>query len=305
MADHFFDRPILNSPYLIPSRHWELDAEGQPTNGVIETRRRSDLITPVPKPKKRRQIAAISLAGLRRRRRPLDQGAGIQPDPDHQRNPDLRRNLAQPAEPRPVARHAGDRPAPQTLAQPRLSGPQAFFCQIEAVETAIWLTEVAPKLGARGANFWDHIRDAQRGSESRASSPRPEACDRRRQDDGHGDDHRLADRSTRPAIRAARHFSRGFLIVAPGITIVTVCACCSPTTPTATTAIARSSPRTCSAISIRPRSSSRTTTPSSCASGWRSPRARAARSRVGAAKSYRRSKPKARCSSASCPSLWA
>ncbi len=54
MADHFFDRPILNSPYLYPSRHWELDADGQPTNRVIETRRRSDLITPVPKPKKRR-----------------------------------------------------------------------------------------------------------------------------------------------------------------------------------------------------------------------------------------------------------
>jgi hypothetical protein len=25
-----------------------------------------------------------------------------------------------------------------------------FFCQIEAVETAIWLTEVAPKMGANG-----------------------------------------------------------------------------------------------------------------------------------------------------------
>jgi hypothetical protein len=29
-----------------------LDAEGQPTNRIIETPRRSDLITPVPKPKK-------------------------------------------------------------------------------------------------------------------------------------------------------------------------------------------------------------------------------------------------------------
>jgi type III restriction enzyme len=50
----FFERPIVNSPYGFPTRHWELDADGQPTERLIETRRRSDLITPVPKPKKRR-----------------------------------------------------------------------------------------------------------------------------------------------------------------------------------------------------------------------------------------------------------
>ncbi len=55
MNESFFDRPILNSPYAYPGRHWELDADGQPTNRIIETRRRSDLIAPVPKPKKRRQ----------------------------------------------------------------------------------------------------------------------------------------------------------------------------------------------------------------------------------------------------------
>ena len=54
MTDQFFERPILNSPYACPTRHWELDDDGQPTNQIIETRRRSDLITPVPKPKKRR-----------------------------------------------------------------------------------------------------------------------------------------------------------------------------------------------------------------------------------------------------------
>jgi type III restriction enzyme len=38
--ESFFDRPILNSPYAFPGRHWELDADGQPTNRIIETRRR-------------------------------------------------------------------------------------------------------------------------------------------------------------------------------------------------------------------------------------------------------------------------
>lgn len=29
MSNPFFDRPILNSPYERPSRHWELDTDGQ------------------------------------------------------------------------------------------------------------------------------------------------------------------------------------------------------------------------------------------------------------------------------------
>ncbi len=35
-----------------------------------------------------------------------------------------------------------------------------FFCQIEAVETAIWLTEVAPQAGKAGKRFLDHLEDA-------------------------------------------------------------------------------------------------------------------------------------------------
>lgn len=31
MSNPFFDHPILNSPYECPQRHWELDADGQPT----------------------------------------------------------------------------------------------------------------------------------------------------------------------------------------------------------------------------------------------------------------------------------
>ena len=50
MADHFFDHPILNSPYDYPARHWELDESGQPTDRIIETCRHLDLITSVPKP---------------------------------------------------------------------------------------------------------------------------------------------------------------------------------------------------------------------------------------------------------------
>src|SRR5208282_1162990 len=54
MTDQFFERPILNSPYEEPRRHWELDRSGQPTQHIIEKRRASELITPIPRA--RRQV---------------------------------------------------------------------------------------------------------------------------------------------------------------------------------------------------------------------------------------------------------
>ena len=57
MTNPFFERPILNSPYDYPTRHWELDASGQPTQRIIEKRRRAEFITPIPKPRKRKSAA--------------------------------------------------------------------------------------------------------------------------------------------------------------------------------------------------------------------------------------------------------
>ncbi len=57
MSNPFFDHPILNSPYACPARHWELDEDGQPTQEIIETRRKAKFITPIPKPKKRKATA--------------------------------------------------------------------------------------------------------------------------------------------------------------------------------------------------------------------------------------------------------
>ena len=58
MENLFFDDPILNSPYDYPSRHWELDETGQPTQQVIETRLGAEFITPIPKPRHRGGPAA-------------------------------------------------------------------------------------------------------------------------------------------------------------------------------------------------------------------------------------------------------
>ncbi len=54
MDNPFFERPILNSPYEHPNRHWNLDDTGQPTQKIVETRRRAEFITPIPKPRKRK-----------------------------------------------------------------------------------------------------------------------------------------------------------------------------------------------------------------------------------------------------------
>lgn len=44
MAESFYDRQTLNSPYTYPGRHWELDADGQPTNHIVEARTDVELV---------------------------------------------------------------------------------------------------------------------------------------------------------------------------------------------------------------------------------------------------------------------
>src|SRR3989304_3007720 len=58
MDNRFFERPVLNSPYQYPQRYWELDVQGQPTQQIIERRRRAEFITPIPKPRKRKSATA-------------------------------------------------------------------------------------------------------------------------------------------------------------------------------------------------------------------------------------------------------
>ena len=58
MTGMFYERPILNSPYEEPTLHHALDEEGQPTDDPpVSARRRSELVTPVPRPRKSRKKA--------------------------------------------------------------------------------------------------------------------------------------------------------------------------------------------------------------------------------------------------------
>jgi type III restriction enzyme len=58
MTNPFFDQPIPNSPDEYLARHWELDDQGQPTQRMLESRRRAEFITPIPQPRNRKGSAA-------------------------------------------------------------------------------------------------------------------------------------------------------------------------------------------------------------------------------------------------------
>jgi type III restriction enzyme len=134
VAGEFFERPILNSPYLYPDKHWELDASGQPTNQIVEKRRRAEFITPIPKPKKRRGEA-------QQKEMVFDEGAGLsteeqQYDPTGHIN-ELRRLVDQWRE---ILNPADWRVTPETARLLQhwrhhpFNGIRPFFCQVEAVE---------------------------------------------------------------------------------------------------------------------------------------------------------------------------
>ncbi|MET4337035.1 MULTISPECIES: BPTD_3080 family restriction endonuclease [unclassified Bradyrhizobium] len=217
-TEQFFERPILNSPYAFPGRHWELDADGQPTNVILETRRRSDLITPVPKPKKRRRARGQTQILFEDEARLTSEEQEYNPTPiinEIRTYVETWRNLPNPdqwlvtPETARLLKH---------WRHHQFESIRPFFCQIEAVETAIWLTEVAPKLGPRVAKFWAHIKGANEQANPELLRLALKLAT------GAGKTTVMAMLIAWQTINAVRHpnskhFSRGFLIVAPGITI--------------------------------------------------------------------------------------
>jgi type III restriction enzyme len=218
MTEQFFEKPILNSPYHHPSRHWELDADGQPTNHIIERRRTADFVTPVPKPKKRRQSEAHQLT--------LTFGEGFTEATGLQYKPtEFIHNIRQQVDQwRQLPNHEDWRVTPETarLLQHWRShdfqGIRPFFCQIEAVETAIWLSEVVPKVGKRGQDILDHIQSANEQANPELLRVALKLAT------GAGKTMVMAMMIAWQTVNAVRHptsrrFTRGFLVVTPGITI--------------------------------------------------------------------------------------
>ena len=219
MSLTFFEHPILNSPYAYPGRHWELDADGQPTNVLIESRRRSDLITPVPKAKKRKAPKVqveLDLGADDEGLSTAEQKYDPTPIINELRGyVDTWRALPNPQQWQVTPETAR---LLQHWRHHNFQGVRPFFCQIEAVETAIWLTEVAPKLGASGRKFRDHLAGANAMANPDLFRIALKLAT------GAGKTTVMAMLIAWQTVNAVRHsnskqFTRGFLIVAPGLTI--------------------------------------------------------------------------------------
>jgi type III restriction enzyme len=215
-SNPFFDHPILNSPYEYPRRHWELDESGQPTQKIRNVRRRADFITPIPKPKKRKktpkqdEIVFNEGMGLSTKDQQYDITSIINEVRTHV---DVWRGLPQ----------AQWQVTPETARllhhwrNYRFGDVRPFFCQVEAVETVIWLTEVAPHSSAR-RHLLDHLTSANRDANPELSRLAVKLAT------GAGKTTVMSMLIAWQTVNAARragskNFTRGFLIVAPGLTI--------------------------------------------------------------------------------------
>jgi type III restriction enzyme len=216
--DLFFEKPILNSPYEYPARHWELDPSGQPTQRIAERRRPAEFITPIPKPKKQK-------GPVKQQQFVFDEGKGLSsekqlydPTPvinDLRRRVDQWRALPDPADWR-VTPETGR--LLQHWRHHAFSTVRPFFCQVEAVETAIWLTEVAPESGKGASAFLEHLENANNDANPGLMRLALKLAT------GAGKTTVMAMLIAWQTVNAVRHpnsrkFTRGFLVVAPGLTI--------------------------------------------------------------------------------------
>ena len=218
MANPFFDQPILNSPYEPPRLHWELDETGQPTQKKIENRRRAEFITPVPKPKKRRRSSP------KQKEIVFDEGQGLSTEQQQyhtaiinevRQHVDQWRNLPNTNQWQVTLETAR---LLQHWRSHQFSGIRPFFCQVEAIETVIWIAEVAPRMGQVGKRFLDHL-----DSSNKEANPKLKRLALKLAT-GAGKTTVMAMLIAWQTVNAVRHsqsgrFTRGFLVVAPGITI--------------------------------------------------------------------------------------
>ncbi len=215
MGDPFFEHPILNSPYAYPTRHWELDDTGQPTQKILDLRRPADFVTPIPKPRKQHGQGHLHLGD----------DAGLSTDSQQYAQTAIIRQVREQVDRWRQLPQAQWRVTPDTARLLKYwrthdfgGGIRPFFCQVEAAETAIWLTEVAPEIGKDGKAILDHLARANHDANPDLLRLALKLAT------GAGKTTVMAMLIAWQTVNALRHpgskrFSRGFLIVAPGITI--------------------------------------------------------------------------------------
>lgn len=215
MDNRFFDNPILNSPYGYPTEHWELDDQGQPTQRTVAGRRSPRFITPIPKPKKQNAKQSVLV---------FDEGKGLSTEDQQYELASAISELRYQIDLwRARTDHTTWQVSPETARLLQywrhhdFDGPRPFFCQIEAVETAIWLTEVAPQI-REGKRFLDLLARANAEANPELNRLALKLAT------GAGKTTVMAMIIAWQTINSVRHpqskrFTQGFLVVAPGITI--------------------------------------------------------------------------------------
>ncbi len=134
MAQVVIENPILNSPYEEPSRHFKFDEDGI-TDEILESRRTSSYFVPIAQPRKK---------GTRQLKFDTEWTK------DRVKSNKLVNDIRQRVSAWRQGGYVGVTPTTSRLLQ-HWTNPERekrlFFCQIEAVETAIYITEVAKKYG--------------------------------------------------------------------------------------------------------------------------------------------------------------
>ncbi|RWD54162.1 MAG: restriction endonuclease [Mesorhizobium sp.] len=205
----FYQQPILNSPYHVPTRHHALGDNGQPlAQEHLIGRRRSRYMTPVPRSKRQAAQAQLSFEAT---------------SSTYSDNPIINEVRAHVASWRALTNPADWNVTPTTQKlllhwrHHNFQNQRPFFCQVEAVETAIWLAEVA-----RGRRQYAGILSELSKANQEAN---PELFRiALKLATGAGKTTVMAMLIAWQAINNARQpqsslFSKGFLLVAPGITI--------------------------------------------------------------------------------------
>lgn len=217
MDNLFFEQPILNSPYDYPARHWELDDQGQPTQRITETRRLAKFITPIPKPRKQK-------GKPKQQEFVFDEGIGLSTESQRYDTTSNINELRFHVERWRLNQNRQDwQVTPETARllqhwrQHAFSSVRPFFCQVEAVETVIWLTEVAPHSKA-GKDFLEYLANANNDANPGLMRLALKLAT------GAGKTTVMAMLIAWQTINAVRRpdskkYTRGFLIVTPGLTI--------------------------------------------------------------------------------------
>jgi type III restriction enzyme len=206
MPNAFEQSPVINSPFREPERHFLLNEDGSPTGVIKEGRRPSAYFVPIPPARKKGKARQAEL-GL--------EGGGERVTQNDFIN-EIRGNVERWRQ-LPPSQGGVSHETARLLQHWRAGEPQPplFFCQIEAIETLIWLTEVTPR----------HRPEIRRRIEQFSAEANPELFRiALKMATGSGKTTVMAMLIAWQTINFARRpgtklFADAFLIVTPGITI--------------------------------------------------------------------------------------